>query len=273
MIKFFRKIRHQLLTKNLFSKYLLYAFGEIVLVVIGILIALQLNNLNEVKKTEKQLDLQLITLIKDLQKDVEQLSRIEHINIFRTGGINYLIKHTTGENLSVTNDTMIVNINWIPKKYAGKLPDTYDKELVALSILSTTRPNLMTLNLSVITEMKSIGLFAQIKKSNLKDDINNYYNELKWDFSDIKENREVIVSYDWQEFLRDVPQITLSELAQSESPIDVLIKYPKSIVYLKIIKQKAEYRVRRAKRTKKDAEDLIKKINAFLQNSQIMNTQ
>ncbi len=50
MIKFFRKIRQQLLTENKFSKYLMYAIGEIILVVIGILIALYINNLN----TEKQ---------------------------------------------------------------------------------------------------------------------------------------------------------------------------------------------------------------------------
>jgi cell division protein FtsL len=46
MIKFFRRIRQRLLTENKFSKYLLYAIGEIVLVVIGILIALQINNWN-----------------------------------------------------------------------------------------------------------------------------------------------------------------------------------------------------------------------------------
>jgi len=50
MIKFFRKIRQRLLTENKFSKYLLYAIGEIVLVVIGILIALQINNSNENRK-------------------------------------------------------------------------------------------------------------------------------------------------------------------------------------------------------------------------------
>ncbi len=46
MIQFFRKIRQHHLTENKFSKYLIYAIGEIVLVVIGILIALQINNLN-----------------------------------------------------------------------------------------------------------------------------------------------------------------------------------------------------------------------------------
>tara|TARA_R110002073_G_scaffold57778_4_gene146790 strand:+ start:223193 stop:223948 length:756 start_codon:yes stop_codon:yes gene_type:complete len=46
MIKFFRKIRQKTLTENKFSKYLIYAIGEIVLVIIGILIALQINNWN-----------------------------------------------------------------------------------------------------------------------------------------------------------------------------------------------------------------------------------
>ena len=50
MIKFFKHIRKKLLGENKFTKYLIYAFGEIVLVVIGILIALQINNTNEVKK-------------------------------------------------------------------------------------------------------------------------------------------------------------------------------------------------------------------------------
>lgn len=53
MIKFFRKIRQKLLSENKFSKYLLYAIGEIVLVVIGILIALQINSWNEYSKNRK----------------------------------------------------------------------------------------------------------------------------------------------------------------------------------------------------------------------------
>ena len=53
MIKFFRKIRQRLLTENKFSKYLIYAIGEIVLVVIGILIALSINNWNENLKNKK----------------------------------------------------------------------------------------------------------------------------------------------------------------------------------------------------------------------------
>ena len=50
MLKFFRKIRQQLLQEGSFQKYLLYAIGEIALVMIGILLALQVNNWNEHRK-------------------------------------------------------------------------------------------------------------------------------------------------------------------------------------------------------------------------------
>ena len=50
MIKFFRKIRQKLLSENKFSKYLIYAIGEIILVVIGILIAVSINNANTYRK-------------------------------------------------------------------------------------------------------------------------------------------------------------------------------------------------------------------------------
>ncbi|WP_245963005.1 DUF6090 family protein, partial [Ulvibacter antarcticus] len=65
MIKFFRKIRQKMLTENKFSKYLIYAIGEIALVVIGILIALSLNNWNQ-KKSERNSETQYIfSLIED----------------------------------------------------------------------------------------------------------------------------------------------------------------------------------------------------------------
>ena len=54
MIKFFRKIRQNLLLENKTAKYFKYAIGEIVLVVIGILIALQINNWNEWDKESKK---------------------------------------------------------------------------------------------------------------------------------------------------------------------------------------------------------------------------
>ncbi|MFC4720858.1 DUF6090 family protein [Geojedonia litorea] len=69
MIKFFRHIRKSLLMENKTSKYFKYAIGEIVLVVIGILIALQINNWNEDRKTKAQVKIALIALQNDLIQD------------------------------------------------------------------------------------------------------------------------------------------------------------------------------------------------------------
>ena len=76
MIKFFRQIRQRLLTENKFSKYLLYAIGEIVLVIIGILIALNLNQRSEQKKAEAKIDAIFEDVLKDLKTDIDQSTKV-----------------------------------------------------------------------------------------------------------------------------------------------------------------------------------------------------
>jgi len=74
MIKFFRKIRYDLMAKNKTGKYLKYAFGEIVLVVIGILIALSINNWNEKRKNkdlEKIITSNLVNEFTIMQTDLQ----------------------------------------------------------------------------------------------------------------------------------------------------------------------------------------------------------
>ena len=74
MIKFFRKIRQKMIKENKVSKYFLYAIGEIVLVVIGILIALQINNLNQSKQDQNQLKASLEFVKQNLNEDIKNLN-------------------------------------------------------------------------------------------------------------------------------------------------------------------------------------------------------
>ena len=76
MIKFFRKIRYDLMEKNKTGKYLKYAFGEIILVVIGILIALQINNWNEKKNSINQAEKHLETISLNLKDDILQAEKL-----------------------------------------------------------------------------------------------------------------------------------------------------------------------------------------------------
>ncbi|MFZ9003545.1 MAG: DUF6090 family protein, partial [Robiginitalea sp.] len=83
MLRFFRQFRQRLLTDNKFSKYLLYGVGEIVLVVIGILIALQINTWNkdrEDRLEERQL---LIRLEKELEDDLKNIEYVRSLSEVR----------------------------------------------------------------------------------------------------------------------------------------------------------------------------------------------
>ena len=69
MIKLFRKIRHKLLIESKLRKYFLYAIGEIILVVIGILIALHINNLNDQRKIGNTIQTYYNQLLQDFEND------------------------------------------------------------------------------------------------------------------------------------------------------------------------------------------------------------
>nr|WP_321222560.1 DUF6090 family protein [uncultured Psychroserpens sp.] len=85
MIKFYRKIRQNLLIEGKTRKYIKYAIGEIFLVVIGILIALQINNWNENRKNGIKEQLVLIQLKEDY---LSNLSQLEEKMLTRTNVIN-----------------------------------------------------------------------------------------------------------------------------------------------------------------------------------------
>ena len=80
MIKFFRKIRQNLLMENKMGKYFKYAIGEIILVVIGILIALQVNNWNQSQKNSELSKLYVENFIKSVESDIVFLNDRMKIN-------------------------------------------------------------------------------------------------------------------------------------------------------------------------------------------------
>ena len=75
MIVFFRKLRRRLLAEGALGKYLAYAVGEIVLVVIGILIALQINNYNDARKDRVRELGYLANIRADLAANIEEMDR------------------------------------------------------------------------------------------------------------------------------------------------------------------------------------------------------
>jgi hypothetical protein len=128
MIKFFRKIRQRLLTENKLSKYLLYAIGEVILVMIGILLALQVNNWNEERKTKADEIKILINIKKAFLSDLDNQFALhfEYVSD-KNKSANFIISHM--ENHLPFNDSLGVNfmlltgggsLNWTPQLTAYK---------------------------------------------------------------------------------------------------------------------------------------------------------
>jgi len=114
-----------MIKENKLGKYILYAIGEIVLVVIGILIALSINNWNEQKKTNKK-ELSMLTEVKNaLNANKEILkTRSDSFNILKHRG-KLLQEHLT--NKLVYHDTLESYLNIPQRNYSFRLSfSTYE---------------------------------------------------------------------------------------------------------------------------------------------------
>ena len=90
-MKFFRNIRKKLASENKVGSYLRYAIGEILLVVIGILIALQVNNWNEARKNRILERNFLVRLLTDINTDIENISSSIRLNKNRMQRAEFLL--------------------------------------------------------------------------------------------------------------------------------------------------------------------------------------
>ena len=108
MIKFFRLIRQQLLSEGKTGKYFKYAIGEIILVVIGILIALGINNWNQNRKTEEQIKQFLISLKSDLRNDLIEIKAVTETQSMRYNRITEAIELSINPDLKkiILNDSI-----------------------------------------------------------------------------------------------------------------------------------------------------------------------
>ena len=106
MIKIFRHIRKELMKTGKTGKYFKYAIGEIILVVIGILIALQVNNWNEQKKQNRLEKEYYCRLLEDTQQDLEQVNHFIKASEDRLAASNQavrLLQQETAKKVDVGN--------------------------------------------------------------------------------------------------------------------------------------------------------------------------
>ena len=173
MIKFFRKIRYDLMEKNKTGKYLKYAIGEIVLVVIGILMALQINNWNENNKSEKEANFQLSKLRDNLKSDKVQLKA------------------------AISNDSLYIhNLIFCVNVLSDDIETTKEEFIERLQHIST----IMDFNPTrgAFDGLISSGKIELINNQNLLETLFSYYNDnvyKSWDGAVKDYSRNVIMPY------------------------------------------------------------------------------
>lgn len=174
MIKFFRRIRHSFVSdlpaskaRNKFSRYLIYAIGEIILVVIGILIALQVNNWNNSRLERKKEQTILLNLRSDFNENIAEYNRI-----YKSSIDSY---KSSLELLEIIKGDSKINPSEIEKLLNSIINDFYSLDLNAASI----------------DEIKSSGSLNILEDAELRKQIS------KWSFMVDDTEDDIEIYYDY----------------------------------------------------------------------------
>jgi len=155
MIPFFRKIRKKMADDNKPLKYMRYAVGEIVLVVVGILIALSINNWNEERKDRNREQEYLIRLLGDFQEHIEKFSFFKSLTTMRLAQIELLEDAVRNNKKGIENDWKIIE-----------------------SIEKVTWSSYLPVSRNTYVELLSSGKMSLIKSEKLREHLVKYYDEI-----------------------------------------------------------------------------------------------
>lgn len=154
MLRFFSKIRYKLAAENKPMKYTRYAIGEIILVVIGILIALSINNWNQNKKDTKELHSYLKSIKNNLRAD---LLGIQEIKIFRDSSIAWSYRY-----LEIAKKEIIT-----VEDFNAIVIENTDYHIVKDKVFETHK--------SGFEALKNSGFIGKLNGTELEKILNQYY--------------------------------------------------------------------------------------------------
>jgi len=175
VIKFFRRFRQQLLIENKFSKYLLYAIGEIILVVIGILIALSINNWNEARKSSNAEAQALVELLEEFKINYKDLLRVE--------------RQKSRAEKNLRNYLDFLNDDSIPKN---------EKNYAFGGIASNT----WNMTYSVLNGLINSGAINNLKNDSLRNLLNSW-DGVKQNYMELQNYYHLVTAKEYQDYLRD----------------------------------------------------------------------
>jgi len=207
MINFFRKIRQKIILESKLSKYLIYASGEIVLVAIGILMALQINNWNG----ERKADIEEIVILKNLLESLNSAKKQSNIEILEENHLKESLLLALGlesdkikPNKTSITDSLFLKVVWdanpsVPVlssysdiKNTGKIgiiknreirEDFTNLELVLTELRSLVKDRLtlqqIRIDEIIVNDMNFVRMLKSIDSSiNVANESQNNYNSI-----------------------------------------------------------------------------------------------
>lgn len=170
MLRFYKKLEENFLNLSGFSKYLIYGVTEIILLVVGVVIALQVNSWGEQRNNSELEKYYLGALQEQVAKDIDDVKSVIEHNSSVLDGINSLLT-LAKENKSISDESSM--LNW-----------------ASIFITSGTNPNTI-----VFDDMKSSGRINLVSSPGLRFQIQEYYDYIEEAHADAAANTQLI--YRW----------------------------------------------------------------------------
>lgn len=238
MLNFFRRIRQKLLSESKFSKYLLYAIGEIILVMIGILLALQVNNWNsELNAIKKEGD-----ILKELSVGLELDKSILE---------NALQKDTVDLKGLYRLDSLL---NYPENNYRSDINELFGKVYGF---------RFERVNTAFYEDLKSSGLQA-LRDDKIRRAVVNLFEGNYMVLKDLLNNERSVNQINRPYFLENFTNLTFKEYAEPRN-IKLIWNDPyfKNLVHYRIITLESS-QIKWYKKTIEDIDNLLSQISLYL---------
>jgi hypothetical protein len=194
MIKLFRKIRQNLLSEGKTGKYLKYALGEIVLVVIGIMIAIQINNANQNHLDYEKLQGYLKSIAQNMDSDLQKAEKINAIRLELFPRVYFARRRMTTEYYQIRAEVYQEQTSAVYRYSVENI------DFVSRAINDSWTTRYLTPNLSGFESLKSSGFLSQLQGSDLEKLIFDYYNLID-DLTTTENNYNASIQNSFDEFL------------------------------------------------------------------------
>lgn len=153
MLRFYKKLEQNFLNLSGFSKYIIYGFTEIALLIVGIVIALQVNTWGQNRADREMEVFYLSGILDQIESDINEINTFIEENTDQLNAINYLLGTIGNEH-----------------NYPDSLLEKYWSEVIILTGF--------TLNTTLFDDLKSSGRLSIISSDELRINIQSYYASL-----------------------------------------------------------------------------------------------